>query len=88
LCPNGRPEEMGMVVKAREDRFQAPIKAFGTSPNLVKLSAKDTNGQLAAFEYEGLAKMGPPLPLHLNQDETFYVLEGDCLFQVGKKSIP
>lgn len=79
---------MGMVVKAREDRFQAPIKAFGTSPNLVKLSAKDTNGQLAAFEYEGLAKMGPPLPLHLNQDETFYVLEGDCLFQVGKKSIP
>jgi quercetin 2,3-dioxygenase len=79
------PPVKGFVVKAGQDRFNAPIKAFGISPNLVKISAKDTNGQLAAFEYEGFAKMGPPLHLHLKQDETFYVLEGEYLFQVGEQ---
>ncbi len=71
------------VVKSGEDRFNEPIKYRGISPNLVKVSARDTMGQFSVFEYEGLAKMGPDLHLHLQQDETFYILEGEYLFQVG-----
>ena len=77
------PGTQGFIVKAGEDRFHAPIKYRGVSPNLVKVSAKDTGGQFSIFEYEGLARMGPDLHVHLKQDETFYVLEGEYLFQLG-----
>ena len=78
-----KPAAPGFVVKAGEDRFHQPIKYRGVSPNLVKVSAKDTGGQFSIFEYEGLARMGPDLHVHLRQDETFYVLEGEYLFQLG-----
>ena len=72
-----------ILVRAGEDRFHEPIKFRGISPNLVKISAKDTDGQLSIFEYEGLAKMGPDLHVHFNQDEIFYIIDGEYLFQVG-----
>jgi quercetin 2,3-dioxygenase len=78
-----KPDAPGFIVKSGEDRFGQPIKYRGVSPNLVKVSAKDTNGQFSVFEYEGLAKMGPDLHVHLEQDETFYVLAGEYLFQLG-----
>ncbi|MBD2755274.1 cupin domain-containing protein [Spirosoma validum] len=71
------------TVKAGKDRFNEPILYQGVNPNLVKISAKDTDGQLAVFEYEGLAKIGPPVHMHLHQDEIFYVIEGEYLFQIG-----
>ena len=71
------------TVKAGKDRFNEPILYQGVNPNLVKISAKDSDGQLAVFEYEGLAKIGPPVHMHLHQDEIFYVIEGEYLFQVG-----
>ncbi|MBD2705362.1 cupin domain-containing protein [Spirosoma sp. BT702] len=73
------------AVKAGQDRFNQPILYQGVNPNLVKISAKDTGDQLAVFEYEGFAKIGPPLHMHLHQDEIFYVVEGKFLFQVGKE---
>lgn len=71
------------TVKAGKDRFDEPIMFRGVNPNVVKISGKDTGGLLAVFEYEGLVKMGPELHLHLSQDEVFYVVEGEYLFQVG-----
>jgi quercetin dioxygenase-like cupin family protein len=79
------PVAKSFVVKNGQDRFNAPIKYQGISPNLVKISGKDTGGTYAVFEYEGLAKMGPDLHVHLKQDESFYVLEGEYLFQVGQE---
>ncbi len=73
------------VVAAGQDRFNEPIKYRGISPNLVKISSKDTGGHLSVFEYEGFAKIGPELHVHLKQDETFYVLAGEYLFQVGEE---
>jgi quercetin 2,3-dioxygenase len=75
----------GFVVKAGEDRFNEPIKYRGINPNCVKVSGKDTGSQFSVFEYEGFAKIGPELHLHTKQDETFYVLEGNFLFQVGEE---
>lgn len=71
------------TVKAGEDRFNQPINYRGVNPNLVKISGKDTGGQLAVFEYEGFMKTGPELHVHFDQDEIFYVVEGQFLFQVG-----
>lgn len=82
---DGITESKPFVVKAGDDRFHEPIKYRGISPNMVKISTKDTGGQLCVFEYEGFAKMGTELHVHLKQDETFYVLEGEYLFQVGEE---
>lgn len=71
------------TVKAGKDRFNEPILYRGVNPNLVKISAKDTGGQFSVFEYEGFAKIGPPLHKHLHQDEVFYVVDGEFLFQAG-----
>ncbi|WP_247237428.1 cupin domain-containing protein [Telluribacter sp. SYSU D00476] len=78
-----KPATKSFTVKTGEDRFNEPIKYRGINPNLVKISAKDTGGIYSIFEYEGVAKMGPDLHVHFKQDETFYVLDGEFLFQVG-----
>ena len=71
------------TVKAGKDRFNEPILYRGINPNLVKISAKDTGDQFSVFEYEGFAKIGPSLHRHLHQDEVFYVVNGEFLFQAG-----
>ncbi|QJW89415.1 cupin domain-containing protein [Spirosoma taeanense] len=73
------------TVEAGKDRFNEPILFAGVNPNLVKISAKDTGGQFSVFEYEGFAKIGPSLHMHPHQDEVFYVVEGEFLFQVGEE---
>ena len=71
------------MVKAGEARFGETTNLFGTSPNDIKVSVKDTNGSLAIFEYNGSEKGGPPLHVHPHQDEIFYVLAGQYRFQAG-----
>jgi quercetin dioxygenase-like cupin family protein len=73
------------IVKAKEARFGVHTPFMGVNPNDVKISGKDTNGQLAVFEYIGTQKVGPSLHIHFEQDEIFTVVEGEYLFQVGDK---
>lgn len=73
------------IVKSREARFGVHTPFMGVNPNDVKISGKDTNGQLAVFEYIGTQKVGPSLHVHFDQDEIFTVVEGEYLFQVGDK---
>ena len=47
------------------------------------VAGKDTNGSLAVFEYTGTEMGGPPLHLHLKQDEIFFIVQGEYTFQVG-----
>jgi quercetin dioxygenase-like cupin family protein len=78
--------EKGFKVISGEDRFNVHSKMMGVTSNILdlKISSKDTSGQLSVFEQTGLSyKGGPPLHIHPNQDEFFYVLEGEYLYQVG-----
>ena len=75
--------EQGFVVRAAESRYNEMTRLGGTSPNDVKVSSKDTNGALTIFEFTGNERGGPPLHVHPNQDEIFFILEGEYLFQVG-----
>lgn len=72
------------IVDAGASRFGNSAKFLGIHPNDLKISGKDTDGQLSVFEYTGLAKIGPALHVHLKQDEIFTVLEGSYRFVVGK----
>lgn len=73
----------GFVVKSGESRFGENTKIGGKNNNDIKISQKDTNGDLSVFEYVGIEKTGPPLHMHPNQDEIFFIVEGEYLFQVG-----
>jgi len=64
------------IVDAGKSRFGEVVKFLGVHPNDLKISSKDTGGQLAVFEYTGLGKVGPMLHMHFEQDEIFTVIEG------------
>lgn len=75
----------GFVVRAGQSRFGVPTPFKGIHPNDLKVSARDTGGGLALFDYVGLEPAGPSLHLHRAQDEVFYVVEGEFLFQLGEE---
>lgn len=77
----------GFKVTSGEARFGIHYKMKGITLNTldIKISRKDTDNEVAVFEQTGLTPNGgPPLHIHPEQDEWFYVIEGDYLFVVGK----
>ncbi len=83
---NPPKKKQPFITGAGKARFGETIKFLGVHPNDLKISAKDTNGQLSIFEYTGLGKVGPMLHLHLHQDEIFMVTEGQYRFVVGEET--
>ncbi len=81
------PEKEGFLLKSGEARFGKHTPFQGVNPNDLKISSKDTSGTVSVFEYEGFQKIGPPLHIHLHQDEIFYVTEGNFTFQLGEKKM-
>ena len=75
----------GFVVRAGQSRFGVPTPFRGVNPNDLKISSRDTAGDLALFDYEGREMAGPSLHRHMAQDEVFYVVEGDFIFQLGEQ---
>lgn len=76
----------GFKVNSGEARYGLHYKMKGVTMNTldIKISGRDTENDLAVFEQTGLTpKGGPPLHIHPNQDEWFYVIDGEYLFQVG-----
>lgn len=49
----------------------------------IKLSGEDTSGSFSLLEVE-LTGDGPPQHIHKNEDETFYILEGEVKFLLGE----
>jgi len=77
----------GFVTRAGEGRYHGHIQLKGVNANIldVKVSGKDTNGDMAIFEQTSLSpKRGTPLHIHFKQDEVFHVKEGEYLFLVGE----
>lgn len=50
-----------------------------------KVTGKDTQGKYAIMESLTPPQLGPPLHVHHREDESFYILEGDYLFEVDGK---
>jgi len=81
----GNRAAKAFVVKAGDSRFHQPTPFHGVNPNDLKVSTKDTAGMLSTFYYLGTEKVGPMLHSHLFQDEMFFVLEGEYVFQLGEE---
>lgn len=52
-----------------------------------KVSPQETGGNLLVIEHNNMVSGGPPLHLHHEQEEWFYIVEGEFLFQVGEERI-
>lgn len=79
--------QKGFRIKTGESRTGKHLKMKEVTLNVLdlKVSSKDTNGNLSVFEQIGFTpKGGPPLHIHPYQDEYFYVLEGEYQFQVDQ----
>ncbi|QSJ20513.1 quercetin 2,3-dioxygenase [Nostoc sp. UHCC 0702] len=52
-----------------------------------KAVSEDTGGAYSTFEFYIPSGHGSPPHIHHREDETFYILEGELLFQVGDQKI-
>ena len=72
-------------VPAGEDRF-GEHRGLGISSIDFKIVAQDSDG-LFIIENTFHAKGGPARHLHFDQDEWFYAVEGEFIFEVGQERI-
>lgn len=71
-------------VPAGEDRL-GEHHTIGVSSTDFKVLTKDSGGGLFIFEHTNYKKGGPPRHLHHNEDEWFYVIEGQYIAEVGSE---
>ncbi len=67
------------VVTATEGKW---INVLGDN-QVIKLTGKDTNGQLTVIIQNLPPGVGVPKHVHANDDEHFHLLEGEVHFEVG-----
>ncbi len=73
-----------VLLKPGESGLENPLDILGDQV-LLKLGGRDTAGQLTVMMGITPPKAGPPLHRHSREDESFYVLEGEYLFEVDGK---
>ncbi len=82
----GKRENNGFKVDAGKDRFDKSISLFDGDTFYCKISTKDTDGDMYAYESIRVKEGGPILHTHYEQDEWWYVLQGEFLIKVGDKT--
>lgn len=75
-----------VVVRAGHDRTETPLELLGVTPYDVKVSTEDSGGGLFMLEHRDMGKGGPVRHLHFEQDEWFYPIKGEFLFEVGDET--
>ena len=72
----------GDVVRAGAD-LTGRASMLGPDAVTRKVGAAQTGGALAMFHYVGRTRGGPPLHVHQDQDEVFFVQAGEYKFRCG-----
>jgi quercetin dioxygenase-like cupin family protein len=78
----GTMEAKSYFLKAEETCLEGPLNIFGDNLR-VKCGGKSTNMTVMLSSVG--PKEGPPLHRHTREDETFYILEGEFLFECDGK---
>ncbi len=82
-----RPKK-GILIRANESRFDGKQETVKDAIGRCLVSGADTDGELlivAPGEKTFAFKGGPPLHIHKNQDEIFFVAHGEFLIQIDKE---
>ena len=83
---NADRSNKGIRVAATGDRCQEELRTMGGRFDL-KVSSKDTGGDLCIYDTTRQAKGGPALHVHHAQDEWFYIIRGEFIAQVGGETL-
>ncbi|MBK6622361.1 MAG: cupin domain-containing protein [Saprospirales bacterium] len=73
------------TIKRRFDVANSQALLSGGAVLTWLATGKETGGQFSLFEAKGIPGMEPPPHVHENEDETYYLLEGEMLFRVGEE---
>lgn len=73
----------GFLVPAGKDRKDQPLPIYEGDMFYAKVTTEDSGGSFYLIETTRDKKGGPPLHLHYDQDEWWYVLEGEFDIKVG-----
>ena len=76
----------GFRVGAKKDRYDEELLIMGGRFDL-KVSGRDTGGDLCIFDTFRETKGGPALHRHHFQDEWFYVIRGEFIARVGDETV-
>ena len=76
-------DKKGFKVDSGKDRNNKSISLFEGDIFDSKVSSIDTDGDIYIFESKRVKEGGPSHHYHLNQDEWWYVLQGQFLIKVG-----
>ena len=77
--------QTSFLLTEKESRLPQAYNVLGMAVYL-KIAASDTNGQMSMFVAEYHKNQGPPLHRH-DVDETFYITEGEFIFQMGESRV-
>jgi quercetin dioxygenase-like cupin family protein len=83
---NSERAARGFRVGAQKDRINEELLIMGGRFDL-KVSGRDTGGDLCIYDTFRESKGGPALHRHYFQDEWFYVIRGDFIVQVGDDTL-
>ncbi len=81
LEPASAASTRSLVLTATEARTDAPLNIVGET-TLVKVGTADSDGLLSFFHLEAPPMSGPPRHVHSREDELFYVLDGELVFEL------
>lgn len=86
LEPQTAPSSQPHLVHANQDRF-GEIHSPGYTEIHFKTSAAETPSVFAIEHTKIMPGWGPPLHVHVAQDEWFYLIEGEVLIQAGEQRV-
>ena len=69
------------ALESPDGRTPVPLNIVGEE-TLVKVAAADSEGLMAFFHLVAPPMSGPPRHVHSREDELFYVLEGEIVFEL------
>lgn len=70
-----------IVLAAGHTRTAAPLNIVGETTHAL-VAPTDSDGRLACFHLVAPPMSGPPLHVHSREDEWFYVLDGELVFEL------
>lgn len=82
----GARSSRGFRVGAAQDRYAEELHIMGGRFDL-KVSTRDTAGDLLIYDTVRMQRGGPALHRHFRQDEWFYVIRGEFVVRVGEDTL-
>jgi quercetin dioxygenase-like cupin family protein len=82
LPAQGAPSRKVVVTKPGENRFAYTVPELRRGA-ACKVTNEDSAGACSLFELVARLQAGPPRHIHHREDEWYYVLAGEFLFEVG-----